>query len=423
LATFAARFLIMDRIKLKIGIIREGKVPPDNRVPLTPAQCKRAMAEFPVEIMVEASPTRCYKDDEYRHVGIPVTDDISGCDVLLGVKEVPIGQLIPNKTYFFFSHTVKQQPYNRKLLWAVLDKHIRLIDYEVLKDEDGNRLIAFGKFAGMVGAHNALWTYGQRTGAFSMPRMKDFHDYKAAVEFYKAQQLPALKIVLTGTGRVATGAAIVLRDMGIVQVSPENFLAEKYPNAVFTQLNCQDYVARKDGKLYQKENFYQYPSSYKSIFAPFYRVADIMVNGIFYDKQAPPFFTKEEMAQPDFNIQVIADVSCDIAPNGSIPATLKASTIADPVYGFDPKDGLETAPYQPSCVDIMSIDNLPNEMPRDASASFGEQFLKEILGELIRGRSRLISHGTITNDGVLTSYFKYLEDYASAYSADQGVIV
>lgn len=380
------------------------------------------MAEFPVEILVEACPTRCYKDEEYRQAGINLTDDISGCDVLMGVKEVPIGQLVPEKTYFFFSHTIKQQPYNRKLLWAVLEKHIRLIDYEVLKDENGNRLIAFGKFAGMVGSHNALWTYGQRTGAFSMPRMKDFHDYKEAVAFYQSQHFPALKIVLTGTGRVATGAAIVLRDMGIEQVSPEDFLEKSYPHAVFTQLNCPHYVARKDGKPYQKENFYQHPSSYKSIFAPYYRVADIFVNGIFYDKHAPAFFTKEEMAQPDFNIKVIADVSCDIAPEGSIPATLKASTIAAPVFGYDPRTGLETAPYQPNCIDMMTIDNLPNEMPRDASESFGEQFLKEIMPELIRGRSRVISHGTIAQDGVLTSYFKYLEDYVGANPVEQGMV-
>jgi saccharopine dehydrogenase (NAD+, L-lysine-forming) len=189
----------MNRIKLKIGIIREGKVPPDNRVPLTPAQCKLAMSEFPVEILVESSPTRCYKDDEYRNAGITVTDDISDCEVLMGVKEVPVAQLIPDKTYFFFSHTIKQQPYNRKLLWSVLEKRIRLIDYEVLKDENGNRLIAFGKFAGMVGAHNALWTYGQRTGQFNMPRMKDFHDYKEAIAFYKGHPFPNVKVVLTGT--------------------------------------------------------------------------------------------------------------------------------------------------------------------------------------------------------------------------------
>jgi saccharopine dehydrogenase (NAD+, L-lysine-forming) len=420
---FAPLLNDMNRIKLKIGIIREGKVPPDNRVPLTPTQCKHAIEAFPVEILVESCPTRCYKDEEYTKEGITVTDDISGCEILMGVKEVPIGQLIPEKTYFFFSHTIKQQPYNRKLLWAVLEKRIRLIDYEVLKDENGNRLIAFGRFAGMVGAHNALWTFGQRTGQFKMPRMKDFHDYKEALAFYNSHPLPSIKVVLTGTGRVATGAAIVLRDMGILEVSPADFLEKSFPHPVFTQLNCEHYVARKDGKPYQKENFYHHPGSYKSIFSPYYKVADIMVNGIFYAAHAPLFFTMQEMTQPDFNIQVIADVSCDIAPDGSVPSTLKASTIADPVFGFDPSTGRETASYQSGCIDMMTIDNLPNEMPRDASESFGGQFLKEILPELIRGRSRVISHATIAQDGHLTSYFGHLEDYVNAYAEKAGIVV
>ncbi|MCU0348896.1 MAG: NAD(P)-dependent oxidoreductase, partial [Saprospiraceae bacterium] len=355
----------------------------------------------------------------YRSAGIVVTDDLGDCSVLLGVKEVPISQLIPEKTYFFFSHTIKQQPYNQKLLWAVLEKNIRLIDYEVLTDEHGARLIAFGRFAGMVGAHNALWTWGQRTHDFSMPRMKDFHDYKEAVGHYKTMKLPALKIVLTGTGRVSTGAADVLLDMGIEQVSPTDFLEKSFENPVFTQLSCQHYVARKDGKPYQKENFYHHPHSYKSIFAPYHRTADIFINGIFYDKNAPAFFTVDEMAQPDFKIKVIADVSCDIAPEASVPSTLKASTIADPVFGFDPKTSLETAPFLPNCIDMMTIDNLPNEMPRDASESFGNQFLERIMPELVRGRSRVISHATIAQDGHLTSHFRHLEDYANADIAHQ----
>jgi len=399
---------------MKIGIIKEGKVPPDNRVPLTPKQCVEAMNGFPVKIVVESCPTRCYRDAEYQQEGILVTDDISDCEVLMGVKEVPVSQLIPNKTYLFFSHTIKKQPYNRKLLWAIMDKNIRLIDYEVLKDENENRLIAFGRFAGMVGAHNALWTYGQRTGAFSMPRMKDFHDYNEATEYYQSIRFPPLKIVLTGTGRVATGAADVLRDMGIKQVSPEDFLQKNYPNAVFTQLNCQHYVARKTGKPYAKSDFYEHPDRFKSIFAPYYRVADIMINGIYWDNNAPAFFTLEEMASPDFNIQVIADVTCDIAPVSSIPSTLKASTIADPVFGFDPKTGQETPPHQPGCVDMMTIDNLPNEMPRDASEAFGRQFLTHILPELFQPKSHVIEHGTITRDGHLTRHFRYLADYAHA---------
>lgn len=370
------------------------------------------MLDFPVEIVVETCPTRCYKDEEYQQAGIQVTEDISDCDILMGVKEVPVRQLIPNKTYFFFSHTIKKQAYNRKLLWAILDKKIRMIDFEALKDENENRLIAFGRFAGMVGAHNALWVYGQRTGTFSMPRMKDFHDYQEATDFYKTLKIPAIKIVLTGTGRVANGAAEVLRDMGIQEVNPTDFLEKPFQKAVFTQLSSHHYLARKNGSPFVKSYFHEQPNRFKSNFAPYWKVSDVMINGIYWDNNAPAFFTTEEMTSPEFNIQVIADITCDIAPVASIPATLKSSTIADPVFGFDPRTGKETAPYLPSSVDMMTIDNLPNELPRDASESFGNQFLAHILPELFLAKSQTIEHATIAKDGHLTRYFRYLADYA-----------
>jgi alanine dehydrogenase len=409
----------MNRAKIKIGIIKEGKVPPDSRVPMTPRQCIQAMHDFPVKIVVETCPSRCYKDKEFTDLGVEVTDDLSDCDLLMGVKEVPVHQLLPNKTYLFFSHTIKKQPYNRKLLWAVLDKHIRLIDYEVLKDENGDRLIAFGRFAGMVGAHNALWTFGQRTGKISMPRMKDFHDYEEAKAFYHTLELPPLKIVLTGTGRVANGSADVLRDMGFRQVSPSDFLGkEDFPTAVFTQLHSEEYVARKDGAPYLRSDFHHHPELFKGIFAPFYKVADVMINGIYWDCNAPAFFSVEEMASPDFKIQVIADVTCDIAPDSSIPSTLRASTIADPVFGFNPRTGEETPPYTAGAVDVMSIDNLPNEMPRDASEAFGNQFLQNILPEFFKPESRVLDEATIAANGHLTSHFRYLEDYANDFASN-----
>jgi len=412
----------MNQIKLKIGIIKEGKVPTDSRVPLTPKQCVQAMHDFPIEIVVETCPTRCYSDEEYRKEGIEVTTNIVDCDLLMGVKEVPVQQLIPGKTYLFFSHTIKKQPYNRKLIWAILEKNIRLIDYEVLKDEKGNRLIAFGRFAGMVGAHNALWTYGKRTGQFSLPRMKEFLHYVDAVEHYKTVDFPAIKIVLTGTGRVATGAAEVLRDMGIKEVGHSDFLSKTFKKAVFTQLHCFNYVARKDGSPYQKYDFYHHPERFESIFAPYFQEADVMINGIFWDSRAPVFFKVEDMKRPDFNLKVIADVTCDIAPVSSIPSTIRASTIADPVFGFDPNTSSETAAHTPGCVDMMTIDNLPNELPRDASEAFGQQFLKNVLPELLLSKSKVIEHGTIAENGHLTKHFRYMEDYANAQQAD-GLLV
>jgi len=394
----------------------------DSRVPLTPEQCVLVMKNFPVKVVVQTSDVRCFNDEEYRRAGVELVEQVDDCDILMGIKEVPVNQLIPGKTYFMFSHTIKEQPYNRKLLWAILDKNIQLIDYEVLKDEHGHRLIAFGRFAGMVGAHNAIWTYGERTKKFSLPRMKDFKDYEAAKAFYKTLQLPAMKVVLTGSGRVGTGAAVVLKDMGIRQVSSSDFLEKQFPYPVFTHLESSHYVAKKDGRPFNKKEFYSQPTLFKSTFAPYARQADVMIHGIFWDNHAPAFFTLEEMGRPDFNIKTIADITCDIAPVSSVPSTLRASTIADPVFGFDPFTNQEIPPFQPDSVDVMAIDNLPSELPRDSSTAFGEQFIRYILPELLKPNSVMLEKATITKDGHLTRHFRYLEDYVAAFSENNSLM-
>jgi len=396
---------------LKIGIIREGKVPPDARVPLNPNHCALAQKEFPVKIVVQPSAGRCFTDEEYQQATIELTEDLQDCDVLMGVKEVPVNMLLPNKTYFFFSHTIKAQPYNRKLLQAVLANNIRLIDYEVLTDEQGQRLIAFGKFAGMVGAHNALWTYGQRSGIFKLKRMKDCHDYAEAMEMYKKTVFPPIKIVLTGSGRVGIGAAVVLRDMGIREVDPIEFLMEDFKEAVFTVLRSQDYAARKDKHHFDSSRFRSHPEEYLSIFEPYFQVADILINGIFWDNRAPAFFSAADMRRSDFRIRVIADITCDLAPISSIPSTLKASSIADPVFGYDPISETECAPYQPHSIDMMTIDNLPNELPRDASTAFGSMFIRRILPAFFEAKSGVLERATIAEGGQLTSRYAYLRSY------------
>ncbi len=397
---------------MKIGIIREGKNPPDSRVPLTPEQCQTIQKDPNLELIVEPSPGRCYHDYEYLSADVKLDSDMASCDVLMGVKEIPIEQLIPNKTYCFFSHTIKKQTHNQKLLQAILQKNIRLIDYEVLTNEKGRRLIAFGKFAGMVGAHNALYTYSQRTGTFQMKRMKDHKDYAEAIKNYRNIKFPPVKIVLTGTGRVGNGAAEVLQDMGIQKVEPEDFIKNTYPHAVFTQLRVAYYYGSPAGFAFPPEEFYTHPEKFVSVFHPFTRVSDIMINGIYWDNRAPAFFTKEEMRQGDFKIKVIADVTCDIAPVASIPSTLRASTIANPIFGYDPISESETQAHQDHVVDMMTVDNLPNELPRDASKAFGEQFIEHILPEFFKAESDILDRATIARDGVLGECFGYLEDYA-----------
>jgi len=396
---------------MKIGIIREEKSPPDSRVTLSPEHCK-VLIESGLDVVVQPSGVRCFSDEDYLKAGIPMSEDLSDRTVIIGVKEVSIKALIPNKTYFFFSHTFKAQPYNQKLLKAIVDKNITLIDYEVLTNNAGARVIAFGKFAGMVGAHNAIWAYGKRTGSFELPRMTNLFDYNAAKEVYKKTKLPNVKVVLTGTGRVAQGASQVLDDMGFTKIRPIEYVRKTHDKPVYTQLNSFYYAKRKDGKVFDDvQDFYKNPKDYDSDFEHFLPMSDIMINGIYWDNEAPAFFTLEEMARSDFKIKVIADVTCDIAPTSSIPSTLRPSTIADPIFGFNPISKSEVASFQEDAIDMMTVDNLPNELPRDASEAFGEMFIELVIPELLKGESDMMTKATIATKKNLGPHFEYLRDY------------
>ncbi len=397
---------------LKIGIIKEEKSPPDSRVPLNPSQCKHLINNG-FDILVQKSNSRCFSNQDYLDLNIPMAEDISNQDILLGVKEVPIESLIENKTYFFFSHTIKEQAYNQKLLKEIVRKKIHLVDYEVLTDINGQRVIAFGKFAGMVGAHNALWTYGKRTKLFDLPRMNSLYDYTAAQEIYRSIKFPPVKIVLTGTGRVSGGSELVLKDMGFTKVRPIDFVTKNYNFPIFTQLSSFYYAKRKDGKEFDNvQDFYDNPSDYESDFNHFIGCSDIMINGIYWDNKAPAFFTLKQMAEQNFKIKVIADVTCDIAPVSSIPSTIKASTISDPVFGYDPVLKEEVKPFTESAIDMMTIDNLPNELPRDASTAFGNMFIKQVLPELSNPQEgNMIDRASIAKYGNLGKNFEYLRNY------------
>lgn len=396
---------------MKIAIIREEKNPPDSRVTLSPRHCK-ALIDQGIDLVVQPSAVRCFPDADYIQNGVPMAEDLSDRDILIGVKEVPIDSLLADKTYFFFSHTYKAQVYNQKLLRAIVDKNIRLIDYEVLTNENNARVIAFGKFAGMVGAHNALWTYGKRTAEFELPRMKDLFDYQAAKEVYAKTKFPNIKIVLTGTGRVAKGAAMVLNDMGFTKVRPIDYVKNEFDKPVYTQLNSFFYAKRKDGEVFDEVlDFYKNPQDYDSDFDHFLPMSDIMINGIYWTNTGPAFFTADQMASPNFKIKVIADVTCDIAPISSIPSTLRASTIADPVFGYDPKTQSEVAAFGSDTIDMMTVDNLPNELPRDASEAFGDMFIEHVLPELQKENSEILNKATIAQNKTLGPDFEYLRDY------------
>ena len=400
---------------MTFGIIRERKVPLDARVALTPKQCAFIQKHFPeVHIVVESSESRCFSDEAYLTEGVEVSTDLSRCDILLGIKEVPIDQLNDGKTYFFFSHTIKKQAHNRALLQTIIQKNVRIIDYEVLTDDSGKRLIAFGKFAGMVGAHNGLLGYGLRTGTFTLPRLYALKDYSVARALYKDIKFPPIRVLVSGGGRVSSGAVEVIQDAGFQRVSIDDFLTQTYDHPVFIRIHPMDYVERMDGQPFEKKDYYKDPSVYRSTFARFFDKTDLFINGIFYDARAPRFFELKDMSSPNFNIKVIADVSCDLMPYSSVPSTIRATKIPEPFFGFDKTTHQEVAPFEDNTVTMMTIDNLPNELPRDASTFFGEQFITYILPEILKEEySDVLLRGTIAMDGALREPFAYLQDYVN----------
>ncbi len=396
----------------KIGIIREGKKPIDRRVPLTPLHAATVKETYPkVNVVCQESNIRCYTDEEYRQAGIKIVEDVSDCDVLMGVKEVPIEDLIEGKTYFFFSHTIKEQAYNRDLLRAVLDKKIRLVDYETLTNTRGQRVVAFGRYAGLVGAYNAIWTFGQRYNLFSMKRARDCFDLEELKQELRRVKVPAIKIVLTGGGRVAKGAMEIMSTLGIRKITPARFLEEDFDYPVYTQLNTRDYVANATGADFVRDEFYKHPEKFTNDFLKYSRHADVLIACAFWDPRAPVLFERKDMIRNDFKIRIIADITCDI--EGSIPSTKRPATIEDPVYDYDPTGDTVDPPFSDEGnISVMAVDNLPCELPRNASEDFGNEILNHVLPALLSGdKEEVIARATITENGKLTKRYAYLQDY------------
>jgi saccharopine dehydrogenase (NAD+, L-lysine-forming) len=398
-----------------LGLLREGRTPPDRRVALTPKKCVELQDTYPgLRVRVQPSPHRAFANQEYRDLGIEVSDDLAGCDVLLGVKEVPVAELLPGKTYCFFSHTIKKQPANRELLRTVLREHITLIDYELLTNEAGERVVAFGHWAGIVGAYNGLLTYGRKHGLFALKpawQCVDMEDMQE--EFFKVKRLPPIKIAVTGSGRVAQGAVEVLGRMGIRQVSVYDYLYLSFSEPVYTQLRSSDYNRRRDGRVWDTANFHREPAAYESTFGNFLPVTDLLIACAYWDPAAPRLFSEEDTRRADFKLNTIADVTCDV--NGSIPLTKRSTTIEAPAFDYNPANGELEAAYSGSAnLTVMAVDNLPCELPRNASRDFGRQLLDQFFPHLLGGDAAgVVARATIASGGQLQPRYTYLADYVA----------
>lgn len=398
-----------------LGILREYKEPPDRRVAFSPAQCRTIVETYPgAKLIVEPSPHRIFSDDAYREAGITVSSDLSECDILFGIKEVPANRLIPNKTYLFFSHTIKLQPHNRDLFKAIVKNGIRLIDYECLKWPVGSRVLGFGRYAGIVGTYEAFKAIGIRKGLYQLPATYTCNDYlhlkeelQKVLPIIKSQNL---RIVITGSGRVAHGCEELMGFMQIEQVTPEAYLNSTFNETVYTLLDSHHLYERKDGEPWNHEHFFKNHAMYRSIFEPYTQCTDLLINGVYWDSAMPPHFTVEQTNSPDFGIRVIADISCDI--EGSVPITLRDTTQDEPVMGYNPSTGKECEPYQPGSIDIMAVSNLPTALPADASRSFGDSLLRHVLPRILMPfDDSMIPDATLCENGQLTPPFQYMKDY------------
>jgi len=398
---------------MKFGIIRERKNPPDRRVVLSPEACQQVLQHHPeASIVVESSPIRVFEDDEYTKSDVSVADSVADCDVLLGVKEVPIDALIPNKKYFFFSHTIKKQPYNRDLLRAILERNIELYDHEVITNPKGQRLVAFGRYAGIVGAYNGIRAYGLKFKTYDLPKAETLRDQQALIAELQKIQLPNIKILLTGKGRVGNGAKEMLDAMHLKKVNVAEYLSETFSEPVYCQIDASEYNKRKDGVRGNKADFFANPEEYKSNFFRFAEVTDFYIAGHFYGQGAPYLYTREDVKHPDFKIKVVADISCDI--DGPVATTIQPSTIADPIYGYHPQTEQVVDYHDEAAIAVMAVDNLPCELPRDASIGFGEAFSKYVIPAFYNGDADgILERARMTQNGKLTQHYLYLKDYVA----------
>ena len=396
---------------MKFGIIKERKNPPDRRVVFSPDELARLKQLYhDISVKVESSDSRIFTDLQYKSMGIEITDAISDCDVLFGVKEVPISDLLPNKTYFFFSHTIKKQDNNRKLLQAIIEKKIDLYDYEGIVDAHNRRLIGFGKYAGIVGTYNAIRAFGIKFELFKLPKAATLSGKEALIAHLKRLILPPLKFVVTGTGKVGNGVKEILDAIKIKEVTVENYLTKNYTQAVYTQIDVLEYNKRKDGKELDFIDFFDNPQDYVSNFERFTKVSDILITGHFHANAAPAILTQEMLQANDCKIKVVADISCDV--NGPIACTLRSSTIENPFYGYLPSENKEVDMFHPAAIVVMAVDNLPCELPKDASEGFGEQFLEHVVPAFFNSdKNGILQRAKITEKGKLTPRFSYLQDY------------
>ena len=439
-------------MKYVIGIRREDKNKWERRVPLTPEDVKELGQNHSLEVWLQPSAIRIFSDEEYVQAGAKIQEDLSPCPVVLGVKEMPSQFFSPNKTYVFFSHVIKGQLYNMPMLKRILELKCQLIDYEKVTDEKGRRLIFFGKHAGQAGMIDTLWALGQRLSweGISNPfgKIKNAYKYDAlarakedvseAGKMIQTQgsneSLVPLIFGIAGYGNVSQGVQEILDLLPIKEVEPDDILTlAKGPShsknhvykVVFKEEHMVEPISQKHD--FQLQDYYDHPEKYRSKFEGYIPHLTVLVNCIYWDERYPRLVTKRYLKQlfsdrQQPKLRVIGDISCDI--EGSVEGNLKWTEPDNPIYVYDPFEDKAIDGHEGKGPVILAVDNLPCEIPREASAYFS-QALKPFIPEIAKADFSLdfdrcilptpIKNAVIAYRGELTPKYRYIKDYLRAF--------
>ena len=403
----------------KIAIIRESRSD-DRRTPLVPIHIKELLSTFPgISITVQPSKHRCFSNQEYEEQGAIINEDLSNCDLILGVKEIEPDLLMPFKSYIFFSHTSKIQTDNsgatqgtpgmdkKELLQEILNKNITLIDYENIRDDHNRRYLGFGRFAGIVGCYNSLNLYLETLGQKPMPRAHELNSYEKLKDSIGKRDFRNARIIITGDGRVARGSLEFLEFANIQKVLPDEYLQNNNSSAIFCNLPTSAYVSNKNGSIFDLQNFINSPEMYISVLNKYMPSTNMLISSHYWDPKSPRLFEKKDIEKNN-NLKVIGDITCDV--NGSIPTTSRSSTIIDPYYYVD-RITMQEINQHDQALAVMAVDNLPSELPKDSSKEFGDGILKEVLPYILEKDDGRIKRATITENGYFLPSYKYLTNY------------
>ena len=405
-----------------VGIIKESRID-DFRTPLAPIHIKQLKGKYPnIKFIVQPSNLRSYDNNEYEKCGARISEDLSQCDIIFGVKEIEPKLLLANKTYVFFSHTYKLNTEalinaqgtpgmdKKELLKTIIKKQIKLIDYENIRDQKGLRYLGFGRFAGIVGCFNTLNLILLINNHKGIERAYKINNYEKLCQNIKKISFPKIKLLVTGDGRVARGVIELLKKTNIRQINKEEFLKSEINEPVFCNLQTKDYLTNSLKKSFDLSHFINFPSDYSSSALPYLKKSDVFISAHYWDPNSPKIFEKNQLNQLS-KLKIIGDITCDV--DDSVPTTIKSTTIEDPFFYIN-RETMKEAETNNKNLCVMAVDNLPSELPRDSSLEFGDGIVNHVIPHIIEKDDGRILNATITENGHFLSKYQYLKNYINS---------